>query len=346
MPQKSAQCYRMAGATSQFMLSTAIEIARQNQHGDIDPAVTTFLEQTMDAIWQRVRAQPTTYLFTKEEFAVFTYYRDRFDGNPTAQQAIRRFWEHQDSLQPADAKSAVADSQSEGDSTILQETFLRGHSRQLSLAKGISIAPEKTVSKKSTPNCQRCYTRKTRCDRKQPACTNCERTDVECIYNEPEQFKRVAGPNYNADESNTFHLKTRKLTFPSNPEVNADQVNKIEVGKKNIKDLEVKMPKNNLKRRLQIMQSQDTVERQEQRMSPIREVDEGHVKIADTSRMHVMSGKEYNIINTTKLYVEYLTGEAWNWWPLRPSFPQLLHDEIRIQWQCVIYEKPASIRAC
>lgn len=338
----------MAGATSQFTLSTAVEIARQNQHGDIDPAVTTFLEQTIDALWQRVKAQPSTYLFTKEEFAVFTYYRDRFRGKPTAQQAVRRFWEHQDSSQTAGAKSAAVYFPSEGDSIFSQEDFVKGHFRQLSLANSISIAPEKTVSKNSIHPCQKCSTRRIKCDRKQPVCTACERLDwaVECTYNEPEQLKRAAGPNHNTDESNTFHLKTRRSTVPSNPKVNADQFNKNEDGKTMIKDLEVKMPKNNLKRRFQIGDEWYTVERLEQQMSPIREGDEGHVKTANTSRMHVMSGEEYNIINSTKLYVEYLTGEAWDWWPLRPSFRQLLDDEIRIQWQCVSYDKPSPIQAC
>ena len=57
----------------------------------------------------------------------------------------------------------------------------------------------------------------------------------------------------------------------------------------------------------------------------------------DSGRFDVQKsdGKEYNFANSMKLYVENLTGERWDWWPLCPSFRQLRQDEIRIQWYCV-----------
>ena len=39
-------------------------------------------------------------------------------------------------------------------------------------------------------------------------------------------------------------------------------------------------------------------------------------------RMHWSNGKEYTWINKFKLYVESWSGEAWDWWPLCPSFEQ------------------------
>ena len=81
----------MASSTSDLTLPKALEIAKQNQHGDIDPAVTVFLGQSIDAIWQRVQAQPSTYVFSTEEFAAFSYYRGVFGDNEIAQQALRRF---------------------------------------------------------------------------------------------------------------------------------------------------------------------------------------------------------------------------------------------------------------
>ena len=39
-------------------------------------------------------------------------------------------------------------------------------------------------------------------------------------------------------------------------------------------------------------------------------------------RMHWSNGKEYTWTNELKLYVESWSGEAWDWWPLCPSFEQ------------------------
>ena len=221
-----------------------------------------------------------------------------------------------------------------GDSAVLHEKILREHNGQNSLTKPMSRVLEKTVRKRSSFLCQRCHTRRVRCDKKKPFCTPCERAgkEAECTYDMQIKNKPLAGPDDDADENNTSHLMTRRSTFPSNPKVNADQINKNEDKKKIMNDFEVKMlPINKLKRRIQVMKSWDTVGRQEQQKSPIREGNEGHVKIADIPRMHVMNGEDNNVINSIKLYVEYLTGEAWDWWPLRPSIRQLLDDEIRRQ---------------
>ena len=64
-------------------------------------------------------------------------------------------------------------------------------------------------------------------------------------------------------------------------------------------------------------------------------------------RVRVLDGKEYSLANSMKLWVQILTGESWDWWPLRPCFRQLLDDEVRIQWYCVSYHplpnsKPAE----
>ena len=49
-------------------------------------------------------------------------------------------------------------------------------------------------------------------------------------------------------------------------------------------------------------------------------------------RMHWLNGKEYTCINNFKLYVESWSGEAWDWWPLCPSFGQLGGDESTSKW--------------
>lgn len=68
----------------------AVDIAR-NTEGDLDPHVNTYLEGALADIWGRVEANPTTYVFTDDEFAVFNFYRQRFQG-PVAEQAVDRYW--------------------------------------------------------------------------------------------------------------------------------------------------------------------------------------------------------------------------------------------------------------
>ena len=73
----------------------AVDIAR-NTEGDLDPAVNNYLEQAMDAIWQRVISDPDNYVFTRDEFAVFNCFHERFEGQVIAQQAVYRYWRSQE----------------------------------------------------------------------------------------------------------------------------------------------------------------------------------------------------------------------------------------------------------
>ena len=63
----------------------------------------------------------------------------------------------------------------------------------------------------------------------------------------------------------------------------------------------------------------------------------------------VLFHEEQTKFNSWKLYVEYVTGELWDWWPLKPSFRALLPDEVRVQWQCVSDDEVVSLnylRSC
>ena len=81
-------------ASNQLTVANALELAKENQNGQIPPAVTQVLERNIGDIWRRIQAQPSTYVMKEEEFAVFTYYRSRYDNNALAQQAVARFWNH------------------------------------------------------------------------------------------------------------------------------------------------------------------------------------------------------------------------------------------------------------
>jgi len=71
----------------------AIDIAR-NTEGDLDTAVSEYLERALGDIWNRIQLQPESYVLTKDEFAVFNFYIRRFHGQVVAEQAIARYWQH------------------------------------------------------------------------------------------------------------------------------------------------------------------------------------------------------------------------------------------------------------
>ncbi|KAL8982416.1 MAG: hypothetical protein Q9177_005281 [Variospora cf. flavescens] len=82
----------MTSSTStQLTPAKALEIAKNCEDG-VPPAVTAVLERAVSELWQRIQAQPSTYVMSKEEFIVFNYYRSRFANVATAQQAVARFW--------------------------------------------------------------------------------------------------------------------------------------------------------------------------------------------------------------------------------------------------------------
>ncbi|KAF2005005.1 hypothetical protein P154DRAFT_389405, partial [Amniculicola lignicola CBS 123094] len=61
----------------QLSLSQAVHIA-QNSEGGVDQRIAQFLERKLGEVWAKLQAAPETYMFTKEEFALFNYYRARF----------------------------------------------------------------------------------------------------------------------------------------------------------------------------------------------------------------------------------------------------------------------------
>lgn len=81
-------------------VTKALEVAKEHQPGQVPPAAATLLERHISDIWPRIQAHPTTYVMTKEQFAVFNYYRSRYDNNAVAQQAVTRFWNNSRSDEP------------------------------------------------------------------------------------------------------------------------------------------------------------------------------------------------------------------------------------------------------
>jgi hypothetical protein len=76
-----------------FTIQRALDIAR-NSEGYVDPTIHQYLERALQDVWARLHQAPDTYLFTKDEFALFNYYRNRFTSSEIAQRAVRRFWDN------------------------------------------------------------------------------------------------------------------------------------------------------------------------------------------------------------------------------------------------------------
>ncbi|KAI9167651.1 hypothetical protein HJFPF1_03784 [Paramyrothecium foliicola] len=74
-------------------VAQALEIARESPDGAQDPTVSKILEQALSHIWARVQAQPSSYIMTRDEFAVFNFFQHRFAGNRTAIMARKRYWD-------------------------------------------------------------------------------------------------------------------------------------------------------------------------------------------------------------------------------------------------------------
>jgi hypothetical protein len=75
-------------------IAQALEFARDSPEGAQDPTVATILETALADIWRKIEAQPTSYVMTRDEFAVFNYFQDRFAGQQLATAARRRYWDH------------------------------------------------------------------------------------------------------------------------------------------------------------------------------------------------------------------------------------------------------------
>ena len=82
------------GLSNQLTVKRALEIARNGEDRPLDPAVSAVLERAISEIWQRIQAQPNTYILSKDEFAVFNYFRSRFTFSDVARRAVQRFWDN------------------------------------------------------------------------------------------------------------------------------------------------------------------------------------------------------------------------------------------------------------
>ena len=71
---------RQEPSPSGTSVAQALEIARDSPEGAQDPAVARILETALADIWGKIQGQPTSYVMTRDEFAVFNYFQERFEG--------------------------------------------------------------------------------------------------------------------------------------------------------------------------------------------------------------------------------------------------------------------------
>ncbi len=83
-------------SNSAIITAQALETARDTPEGAQDPTVIHILESALAAIWRNIEIHPTSYVMTRDEFAVFNYFAGRFTGQPLATAAIKRYWDHLD----------------------------------------------------------------------------------------------------------------------------------------------------------------------------------------------------------------------------------------------------------
>ncbi|KFA66385.1 hypothetical protein S40285_01310 [Stachybotrys chlorohalonatus IBT 40285] len=93
-PQAPTPPHLSPHARQDAAVAQALEIARESPDGAQDPTVSKILEQALSEIWSKVQAQPSSYVMSRDEFAVFNFFQYRFVGNNTAILARKRFWDN------------------------------------------------------------------------------------------------------------------------------------------------------------------------------------------------------------------------------------------------------------
>jgi hypothetical protein len=97
MPPQPEERQQQSSAFSSSYSNTvaqALEIARESPDGAMDPTVSSILENALVQIWGKVQAHPTSYVMTRDEFAVFNYFQHRFEGDKVATAARSRYWDN------------------------------------------------------------------------------------------------------------------------------------------------------------------------------------------------------------------------------------------------------------
>ncbi|KAG5744631.1 hypothetical protein H9Q69_013543 [Fusarium xylarioides] len=78
-------------------VAQALEIARESPDGSSDPTISKILEAALTRIWAKVEMHPNSYVMTRDEFAVFNFFQDRFVNGVNSKKAVdarKRYWDN------------------------------------------------------------------------------------------------------------------------------------------------------------------------------------------------------------------------------------------------------------
>ena len=70
----------------------ALEQARSTDSTQLPTITAMVLERALATIWAKILAGPDVYVMSREEFAVFNFFRMRFRTSELARSAIARYW--------------------------------------------------------------------------------------------------------------------------------------------------------------------------------------------------------------------------------------------------------------
>lgn len=85
---------RKGGNSISSEVIQALEIARESPEAAAHGIIGDMLEAALAGIWARVEADPFGYVMSRDEFAIFNYYQDRFRNNAVATRARKRYWDN------------------------------------------------------------------------------------------------------------------------------------------------------------------------------------------------------------------------------------------------------------
>ena len=63
-----------------------------------------------------------------------------------------------------------------------------------------------------------------------------------------------------------------------------------------------------------------------------------------TDRIHFVESDDLSFSNKIKIFIESITEDNWNWWPLRAKMKILQKDQTRLLWQCVSDTSNSGLR--
>ncbi|KAI0448982.1 hypothetical protein F5B21DRAFT_509617 [Xylaria acuta] len=83
----------------------ALEVARDSPEAASHGTICDTLESALAGIWGRVLADEFEYVMSRDEFAIFNFFQDRFRNNPVATRARKRYWDNLSVAEPSQQRS-------------------------------------------------------------------------------------------------------------------------------------------------------------------------------------------------------------------------------------------------